>query len=111
MTLLKILLVSSSEEGEEPIESVPVNKDAVPRGGSRTAAPSKIELFVIIVNGFQPLAIITKCSILDIAAVPGPSKVSTKETDRFKEETSKLQENKFNKPDFTWLHDHAIADA
>ena len=66
---------------------------------------------MIIVNGFQPLTIITKCSILDIAAVLGPSQVSTKETDRFKEETSKLQENKFNKPDFTWLHDHAIADA
>ena len=25
--------------------------------------------FVIIVNGFQPLTIITKCSILDVAAV------------------------------------------
>ena len=39
------------------------------RGGSRTAATSKIELFVIIVNGFQPLTIIIKCSILDVAAV------------------------------------------
>ena len=28
-----------------------------------------MELFVIIVNGYQPLAIIIKCSILDIAAV------------------------------------------
>ena len=42
------------------------------RGGSRTAATSKMELFVIIVNGFQPLTIITKCSILDVAAVLGP---------------------------------------
>ena len=42
------------------------------RGGSRTAATSKIELFVIIVNGFQPLTIITKCSILDVAAVLDP---------------------------------------
>ena len=73
MTLLKILPVSSSEEGEEPIESVPVNKDAVPRGGSRTAAPSKIELFVIIVNGWKPLSIISKCYILDAAAVLDPS--------------------------------------
>ena len=28
-----------------------------------------MELFVIIVNGFQPLPAITKCSILDVAAV------------------------------------------
>ena len=42
------------------------------RGGSRTAATSKMELFVIIVNGFQPLTIITKRSILDVAAVLDP---------------------------------------
>ena len=39
------------------------------RGGSRTAATSKMELFMIIVNGRKPLTIITKCSILDVAAV------------------------------------------
>ena len=39
------------------------------RGGSTTAATSKMECFVIIVNGFQPLTTITKCSILDVAAV------------------------------------------
>ena len=44
----------------------------VGNGGSRTAAASKMELFVIIVNGFEPLTIITKCSILDIAAVLNP---------------------------------------
>ena len=38
------------------------------RGGSRTTAASKMERFVIIVNGFQPLTIITKRSILDVAA-------------------------------------------
>ena len=43
------------------------------RDGSRTAATSKMELFVIIVNGFQPLTIITKCTILDVAAVLDPS--------------------------------------
>ena len=43
-----------------------------PRGGSRTAVTSKMERFVIIVNGFQPLAIITKRSILDVAAVLDP---------------------------------------
>ena len=43
------------------------------RGGSRTAATSKMEDFVIIVNGFQPLTIITKNTILDVAAVLDPS--------------------------------------
>ena len=42
------------------------------RGGSRTAATSKIERFVIIVNGWKPLTIITKRSILDVAAVLDP---------------------------------------
>ena len=40
------------------------------RGGSRTAATYKMECFVIIINGFQPLTIITKHSILDVAASP-----------------------------------------
>ena len=39
------------------------------RGGSRTAATSKVELFVIIVDGFQPLTMITKSFTLDVAAV------------------------------------------
>ena len=42
------------------------------RGGSKTAATSNMEFFVIIVNGFQSLTIITKCSILDVAAVLDP---------------------------------------
>ena len=42
------------------------------RGGSRAAATSKMERFVIIVNGFQPLTIITKRSILDVVAVLDP---------------------------------------
>ena len=42
------------------------------RGGSKTAATSKMEVFVIIVNGFEPLTIITKCSILDVAAALDP---------------------------------------
>ena len=41
-------------------------------GGSRTAVTSKMELFVITVNGFQQLTIITKCSILDATAVLDP---------------------------------------
>ena len=39
------------------------------RGGSRAVATSKMERFVIIVDGFQPLTIIAKRSILDAAAV------------------------------------------
>ena len=42
------------------------------RGGSRAAATSKMERFVIIVNGFQALTIITKHSILDVAAALDP---------------------------------------
>ena len=42
------------------------------RGGSRTAATSKMERFMIIVNGWKPLTIITKSSILDVAAVLDP---------------------------------------
>ena len=38
------------------------------RGGSRAAATSKMERFVIIVNSWKPLTIITKLSILDDAA-------------------------------------------
>ena len=55
---------------------------ALRTGGSSAAAASKMERFVIIVNGFQPLTIITKCSkpltittkrsILDVAAVLDP---------------------------------------
>ena len=39
------------------------------RSGSRTAPASKMERFVIIVNGWKPLTIFTKRFILDVAAV------------------------------------------
>ena len=42
------------------------------RGGSRAVATSKMEDFVITVNGFEPLTIITKGSILNVAAVLDP---------------------------------------
>ena len=42
------------------------------KGGSTVAETSKMERFVIIVNGFQPLTITTKRSILDVAAVLHP---------------------------------------
>ena len=42
-------------------------------GGSRAAATSNMEFFVIIVNSLQPLNIIKKHSILDVAAVLDPT--------------------------------------
>ena len=42
------------------------------RSGSRATATSKMEGFVVIVNGFQPLTIITKHCILDVAAALDP---------------------------------------
>ena len=42
------------------------------KGRSRAAATSKMERFVIIVNGFQPLTIITERPILDVAAALDP---------------------------------------
>ena len=44
----------------------------VHKGGSSAAATSKMERFVIIVNGWKPLTIITKHSILDLAAALDP---------------------------------------
>ena len=43
-------------------------RSAQTRGRSRAAVTSKMECFVVIVNGFQPLTIITRHSILDVAA-------------------------------------------
>ena len=48
----------------------------VSRGGSRTAATTKVELFVIIVNGWKPLTIITKFSTFDVVGVLGRLLVS-----------------------------------
>ena len=53
------------------------------RGGSRTAATSKMELFVIIVNGFQPLTIIKKCSIFDVPVVLDPPLIIRKRDEKF----------------------------
>ena len=69
--LQKKIIISKSDNGEnlDSSDSVVQAKD---RGGSRTAATSKMERFVIIVNGWKPLTIITKRSILDVAAVLDP---------------------------------------
>ena len=42
------------------------------RGGSRAAVTSKVERFLIIVNGWKPITIITKCSILGVATALDP---------------------------------------
>ena len=63
-----------SPHGNEHIFSIIQNIafDVHFRGGSRTAATSKMEHFVIIVNGWKPFTIITKSSILDVAAFLDP---------------------------------------
>ena len=48
----------------------------ISRGGSRTAAASKTKRYVIIVNDWKPLTIITKRSISDVAAVLDPPLIS-----------------------------------
>ena len=54
---------------------IPVVKEKIKiklRGGSRTAATSNMECFVMIINGWKPLTVITKHSILDVAAALDP---------------------------------------
>ena len=53
-----------------------------------TAATSKMERFVITVNGLQPLTIITKRSILDVAAVLDPPLLFSQEIQYFEESSS-----------------------
>ena len=50
--------------------------NAMTRGGCRASETSKMECFVITVNGLKPLTIITKRSILDVAAVLDPRLVA-----------------------------------
>ena len=66
MTLQSLDQNKAHEHDDIPVRMIKI------RGGSRTAGKSKVERFVMIVNGFQPLTIITKCSILDIAAALDP---------------------------------------
>ena len=42
------------------------------RGGYRAAATSKVECFVILAHGLQPLTIITKRTILDVGTALDP---------------------------------------
>ena len=54
--------------GKLDLEKKIKDADKKNRGGSRTTATSKMERFVIIVYGFQPLTNVTKRSILGVAA-------------------------------------------
>ena len=54
------------------IENKNKKQGETPRGESRTAATSKMDHVVIIVNDWKPLTIITESTILDIAAVLDP---------------------------------------
>ena len=54
------------------IQVICIANQSMARSGSRTAAIFKMGRFVIIVNGFQPLTIITKHAILDVAAILDP---------------------------------------
>ena len=66
---MKICITKSNESFEVEVASGPLLVDSMMfRGGSRAAATSKTECFVIIVNGWKPLLIITKHSVLDVAA-------------------------------------------
>ena len=62
---LGFLQVPFSSTSSRGISRVPTNIYEC-RGGSRALATSKMERFVIIVNSFQLLTIITKRSILDL---------------------------------------------
>ena len=52
-------------------------KTTLTRGGSRPPATSKMERFVIIVNDWKTLTIITKRSILDVATALDPLPLTT----------------------------------
>ena len=60
--------LSKSKSFAETLNSNKLRK-IIFRWGSRTAATSKMEPFVITVNGFQLLTIIKKISTLDVATV------------------------------------------
>ena len=64
-----LLTLESNSVDLEPVSLCQIcSHQKLIRDGSRTTATSKMERFVIIVNGWKP-TIITKRSILDVAAV------------------------------------------
>ena len=76
----KLLHLLVNNETCNKLPALEQARGVINRGGSKTAATSKIKLYVIIVNGFQPLTIITKWFILNVAAVLDPPLIrATKE--------------------------------
>ena len=73
------------------------------RGGSRTAATSKMEHFVIIVNRWKPLTIITKSSILDVAAVLDPPLGTFPTSPRCSVSSIDFNSNKYGRSDIEKL--------
>ena len=69
---MSILIDASSSHFFQNFQIIQLIAYLIIRGGSRTAGTSKMEHFVIIVNGWKPLTIITKRSILDVTAVLDP---------------------------------------
>ena len=71
-TVVKCLLKNTENGIEDDVDNAYAFAYIRHRGGPRAAATSTMERFVIIVNGFQPLTIIAKRSILDVAAALDP---------------------------------------
>ena len=74
------------------------------RSGCRAVATSTMECFVIIVNGWKPLTIITKRSILDVAAVLDPPLLTNSnfnpDSNFFNEKTNSVQSTYYTHEDF-----------
>ena len=69
--LAGLFKVITNYHKDESLKLITINLITV-RFGSKVAATSKMECFVIIVNGLQPLTIITKHSILVVAIALDP---------------------------------------
>ena len=75
------------------------------RGGSRTVATSKMDHFVIIVNCWKPLTIITKSFILDVVAVLDLLLVSSKENLEIQVSSCSIKnENLLNIVKLLWIN-------
>ena len=62
------------------------------------AVTSKKEHFVIIVNGWKPSTVITKCSILDVAAVLDPPLIA-----KWKKQSKNFRNRYVTVPHPNWL--------
>ena len=99
MSVFESISSLSNDNDKESAGKVIFN--SVTRGGSRTVATSKVELFVIIVNGFQPLTIITKSSTLDVAAALDPPLVTVKQISTI---IYIIRDSLFSRKSYKWLH-------